>query len=337
MTISDAIKSSVAPLLGKPLSPATLAELEQTVTQVIQKEQPGVDPDSFYVKTLVKQGSVFFTIKTMANNLQQQIDALQSDVTALQNSVDGLTIGEEVQAWANILDAIAALTPQASQNLGFDASSQLTQRPIQPRIVGEVVLLPYDPLLAGWTVSGAVYTDPSNWKWYAPNGAGINNSNALYENLFLALWGTDAYTISGGKGASAAADWAASKTLVIPDFSGRLIGSRGTSTGGSSPRLIGGSWGAETVTLAIANLPAHRHNVSVSNITASGIAGLSSSGLGVINNGNPSATSTILNVAGNRTANNDGLGAIADTGSGSPFNISQPSKAYLELWFMNAQ
>lgn len=332
MTLSDDIKLALIPYLGKPLNGATLSQVEGIVKQVaIASEE---NAESIEISAVVKNAQIYLTLRIVTNTLQQQIDTLNTQVQAINTALDGLTIGEEVQAWDAMLDQLAALNPINGSHLAFEGG-QITQAIPKQKLVGEAIWLPYDPAMAGWTNSGAIYTAPDGWQWYLPDGTGLNSSNVAYFNLFSVLWGTAAYTIAGGKGASAQADWDAGKTLIIPDMRGRIISSSGTATGGSTARSIGGVWGNEQASLAIANMPSHRHNVSVSNITASGIAGLSSSGLGIINNGNPTATSTILNVAGNRVANNDGLGAIADTGSGSPFNISQPSKGYFELWFMN--
>jgi hypothetical protein len=59
----------------------------------------------------------------------------------------------------------------------------------------------------------------------ASSGAG-ERANDDCEALFLHLWGANAYLdVSGGRGGSAAADWAANKRLTLPDARGiALIG-----------------------------------------------------------------------------------------------------------------
>src|SRR6185369_3563254 len=85
------------------------------------------------------------------------------------------------------------------------------------------------------------------------------------------LYGADAnLAVSGGRGASAAADWAANKTIALPDFRGRALAGlddmgstaagRLTSTYfGTSAIVLGASGGAESQTLTTAQLPAHSH------------------------------------------------------------------------------
>lgn len=335
MNLSDAIKAAIAPYLGQPLSPDTLAAIQTAARKAAIENQSGIDEMS--IRIIQEQSKLFVTLTIMVDSLQTQIDALQAQVDAINATLANLIIGSDIQAWDEVLDEISALTLSASQVIGTDGSSAIAQYPLQRRAAGEVILLPYDPALSGWTVSAPVYVDPDGWKWYQPNGTGLSNANADFYQLFLALWGTAAYTIAGGKGVSAQADWNASKTLIVPDLRGRALTGAGTPTGGVTARAVGAAWGTETATLAIANLPSHNHRINVSNITASSIAGLSGSGLGIINNGNPSATSTILNVAGNRVANGDGLGAIADTGSNTPFAIASPSMGVFQLWFMNVK
>lgn len=102
-------------------------------------------------------------------------------------------------------------------------------------------------------------------------GSGISGAteraNSDTQSLFLALWPYANIAVSGGKGASAAADWAANKQLVLPDFRGRLLGANSdmgagacssnciTSATVGSPTVVGATGGTETVTIAQGNLP----------------------------------------------------------------------------------
>jgi microcystin-dependent protein len=125
--------------------------------------------------------------------------------------------------------------------------------------------------------------------WVRSNGRTIGSAasgateraNADAQTLFEYLWTTDAnLTVSSGRGATANADWIANKTITLPDYRGRLLAgmddmgnaaaSRITSGGsGIVGTTLGAAGGAQTVTLAEANLPAHAHSLSVSGTTAS--------------------------------------------------------------------
>jgi microcystin-dependent protein len=57
----------------------------------------------------------------------------------------------------------------------------------------------------------------------ATSGA-TERANADTQALFTHLWNNDSsLTVSGGRGANAAADWSANKTIALPDWRGRAI------------------------------------------------------------------------------------------------------------------
>jgi hypothetical protein len=115
----------------------------------------------------------------------------------------------------------------------------------------------------------------------ATSGA-TERANSDVQALFLYLWGADAnLTVSGGRGISAAADWASNKTIALPDFRGRVpaglddmgnsAASRLTSTYfGSAATTLGVTGGGESQTLTLAQAP--------TGITATGTFSLSGSG-----------------------------------------------------------
>lgn len=114
--------------------------------------------------------------------------------------------------------------------------------------------------------------------WERCNGRTIGDStsgatgraNADTQALFEYLWATVPNTIlavNGGRGASAAGDYAAHKTIQLPDLRGRTIAGlddMGTSTAGrllaalvatGSPTQLGSSGGDDQHTLATTELP----------------------------------------------------------------------------------
>lgn len=90
-------------------------------------------------------------------------------------------------------------------------------------------------------------------------------ANTDAQSLFLQLWPFANVSVVAGKGASAAADWAANKQLILPDMAGRLLGAmddlgagpagRITTATISGPTVVGAAGGTETKTLSQANLP----------------------------------------------------------------------------------
>lgn len=100
----------------------------------------------------------------------------------------------------------------------------------------------------------------------ATSGAS-ERANADVQVLFQYLWDTDAnLVVSAGRGVSSAADWAANKTIALPDWRGRVLAAlddmgnsaAGRITGfGALATVLGTGGGLETRTLVTANLPAY--------------------------------------------------------------------------------
>lgn len=109
----------------------------------------------------------------------------------------------------------------------------------------------------------------------ATSGA-TERANADAEDLFLFLWDADAnLAVSGGRGANAAADWAANKTITLPDMRDRSIvglGDMGNSDadriadtlvdGGRTNISLGATVGASTHALTLAELVTHNHTAT---------------------------------------------------------------------------
>jgi hypothetical protein len=110
------------------------------------------------------------------------------------------------------------------------------------------------------------------------SSAGTERANADTENLFIYLWNNvvnAAAPVSGGRGASAGEDFAANKTIGLPDlraaapFGLATMGNSNNGLLGSAPVVVGtaidpGSiLGANTHVLTEAQLASHLHGVSI--------------------------------------------------------------------------
>lgn len=125
------------------------------------------------------------------------------------------------------------------------------------------------------------YDTGSHSGWVRANGRTLGSASsgaaerasADCEALFLLLWSADAdLVVSGGRGATAAGDWAASKTIALPDL--RLmprIGLAGMGNtastrlsgiavdGGGSQDDLGNTLGVKSHALTTAQLASHAH------------------------------------------------------------------------------
>lgn len=122
-------------------------------------------------------------------------------------------------------------------------------------------------------------TAPSGW--VLCNGTTIGSAssgasqrqNADCQALFLFLWPNTQFTVSSGRGASAAADWAANKTITVPDGRGRVFAGLDTMGATAAGRLttttmspdantVAATGGVQTVSLTGAQTGAHTHTAT---------------------------------------------------------------------------
>jgi microcystin-dependent protein len=180
--------------------------------------------------------------------------------------------------------------------------------------------------------------------WVRSNGRTIGSAtsgateraNADTEELFLYLWLADSnLSVSGGRGVSGAADWAANKTIALPDWRGRVIAGMddmGASAAsvltssyfGGDGTVLGTAGGSQSHTLTEAQLAAHDHVANVTDpahahtyTTHTALTGLNG-GSGSTNSGEGS---------GSTASNTTGISVdIEDAGSGQAHNNVQPTR-----------
>lgn len=142
------------------------------------------------------------------------------------------------------------------------------------------------------------------------NGASgaTGRANADTVDLYTLLWNNTAdaqCAVSTGRGANAAADYAANKTIALPKALGRALATYGSGSG-LTARALALAYGVETHPLITAELASHSHSQDANT---------------VLNNG---ATNVLLNGTGDKGATLGG-GTTATQGSGTAHQNMQPT------------
>jgi microcystin-dependent protein len=148
-----------------------------------------------------------------------------------------------------------------------------------------------------------------------------NRANADTVNLYTLLWNNISNTyaaVSSGRGANAAADFAAHKTIALPKALGRVLGSAGAGSGLTS-RVLGYTTGEETHVLTTAELAAHTHDASGYTISPNQTITFLSTASTDANSPN------VGRVISGTTASTSISGNSGSTGSDTAHNNMQPS------------
>lgn len=165
------------------------------------------------------------------------------------------------------------------------------------------------------------------------SSGGTERANADTEALFEYLWGVDSnLTVSSGRGASAAADFAANKTITLPDCRGRVVAGLDDMGNSAASRLTSTYFGTTTTTLGAAstttdhttlvtgNLPPYTPSGTISNLNGGAfVNGLQLSGCCIGNGGsNSGAQAGAISISSTFTG-------TAQGGTSTPFANVQPT------------
>lgn len=168
--------------------------------------------------------------------------------------------------------------------------------------------------------------------WVMANDGTIGNAassattraNADTLDLFSLLWNNISNThaaVSSGRGASAAADFAANKTIALPKMLGRALGIAGAGSSLTS-RALGEIFGAETHALTANENGTHTHVQNAHNHAernGQSFAVIGGAGTALSWNGTGTATNYSNTLTGDATASNQ------NSGLGSAHNNMQPT------------
>jgi hypothetical protein len=134
--------------------------------------------------------------------------------------------------------------------------------------------------------------------------------NLLWNNV-VDMWAA----VTGGRGASAVADFSANKPMTLTRALGRVIGGAGAGAG-LTPRALGQFVGTENTILTTSNLPDHKHTASDTggNFVIDQLPGIVTIGLG-----------------GTNSTTSDRTGGIVGPPFSQPFSNMQPS-AFMNMY-----
>ena len=192
---------------------------------------------------------------------------LQTSSTVIANSM--LTDERDLGALGLASGAYTNVGTAAAQNVGTAAGNvvQLDASARLPAVDGSQLinvgaLTTGDVKLTLKTVVDSGWVMMNDGTIGSASSGATARANADCQNLFTLLWNNVSNTncpVSSGRGASAAADWAANKTIVLPKALGRALAIAGSGAG-LTARNLGDTVGEETHTLTQAEMPSHTHS-----------------------------------------------------------------------------
>lgn len=247
---------------------------------------------AFYAPTTVAAKTSAYSVLAADQNKLIPVTCSTANITITLPAGSGLPDGYEIEIiktdhtdYLVVIDGSGSETVNGALTQNLWQSYQTAKLRYSTALSAWLLKREYIPPKGEITPWGGASAVPDGWLY--PNGTAIGNAssaaaqraNADCEGLFYHLWNNyanDVCAVSSGRGASAAADWAANKTIGTPNLAGRtwvgLDNLGGISDAGvltatanganTAGQTNGEAIGSESNTLAIAQLPSHDHSFS---------------------------------------------------------------------------
>lgn len=199
----------------------------------------------------------------------------------------GAVAATNLQSAITEIDSEKQTTLSVISQVDIEAGTSTTPGLMTPQRIKQAITAQAPSVVQG-VPTGTVLeyvgsTEPAGWLFLSgrtignASSGGTGRANADTSALFELLWNSMANTeaaVSSGRGGSAAADFAANKTIALPDARGRVIAgkdnmggttaSRLTSASGITGTTLGVAGGTQTHTLTAgeSGMPSHGHSLS---------------------------------------------------------------------------
>jgi len=242
----------------------------------------------------------------------------------------------KAQAYAPLASPVFTGDPQAPTPPAADNDTSIaTTAFVQAAIAAAVAAVPSfttgDAKLTLKTVADPTWILMNDGTIGSATSGATTRANADTQPLYTLIWNTVSNTfapVTGGRGASAAADFTANKPIALTRQLGRAICIANAGGGaGLTARTLGGFLGAETHTQTLAEIfshghtytdPTHAHSATNASYFMVGNGG------SFVFAGGADIAMMVTNNIGGMTASGTGI-SIQGAGSSSPMDIMNPS------------
>jgi hypothetical protein len=209
---------------------------------------------------------------------------------------------------------------------GSDSSNQVATTAFVQSALGAAGFSTGDAKLTLKTVADAGWVLMNDGTIGDASSGASSRANADCQALFTLLWNniTDPYaTVSSGRGANAAADWAAHKKITLTRQLGRTLAIGGAGAGLTS-RPLGGYLGEESHTQSVGEMAAHGHTGGVGGSTANNYV-YSYGGTTITYDGYLAIAQAFVTYPMDVTNGLSAYVTINGNGSSTPANVMQPT------------